>query len=103
MPKFLIFHPADERCNHECRVDIPFQCIGEIEAESLMAVFGRAQNDFSMAYRKLKKRSTCVGDVVVDDKGNAFMIMDTGFKSLTMRSAIVVNVSIEEKPVFNRS
>lgn len=79
---FLIFHPSTGAINHEMKSGVyKYDLIHSLEANSLKDAFKLAQNDFSEEYALLDKRSTCIGDVIVnlDDQRVHHMVAGTGF------------------------
>jgi hypothetical protein len=61
-----------------------YECIGSVEAESIVDAFRLAQNDFNEEYASLGCRSTSVGDIITDGD-NHYMVKGKGFASCDPR------------------
>jgi hypothetical protein len=81
MQTYIIYHPVGGM-NPLCDESRTFKKVATISAPSLSNAFTRAQNDFSEAYASYGIRSTSVGDVIEDHKGDHYMVMGLGFKYL---------------------
>ena len=78
---FRIMHPVGGVLNHDLKRGLyEFEVIYDIEAKSLIHAFRGCQNDFNESYAKLNKRSTSVGDIIIDlDEQICYMITGRGF------------------------
>lgn len=79
MHTFFIYHPKGGLLNIWESLDKEFECIGSVQAKNINDAFVQSQNDFNEDYRKLCKRSTCVGDIIVPLDGKAQMVSGLGF------------------------
>lgn len=67
MTNYKILHPIGGSLNHNmARGLYEFENICSIDCESLEEAFKLSQNDFSERYASLGKRSTSVGDIIID-------------------------------------
>jgi hypothetical protein len=65
--KYNIYHPKEGFLNIMCKLDVcDYEFVASVDARNLVSVFYQAQNDFNPEYASLEKRSTVVGDIVVD-------------------------------------
>jgi len=80
---FRILHPIGGTINHDLERGLyEYEEIADIKATSLNNAFLLSQNDFSNEYASLNKRSTCVGDIIIDDENNHWFIHGKGFLSI---------------------
>lgn len=82
MKNFRIMHPINGVLNHNMERGLyEYQTIQEyFQADSLNDVFRLTQNDFSKTYASLGKRSTSVGDIIIDlDRNIHYMVANIGF------------------------
>jgi hypothetical protein len=81
MKTFKILHPVGGVLNHNMERGLyEFEAICAIDAESLEQAFKLSQNDFSDVYASLNKRSTSVGDIIIDtDDSVCYMVFGIGF------------------------
>lgn len=67
MMKYKILHPQNGVLNYQCmRGQFAYKEIAVVKAQSLQDAFKLSQNDFSNEYASLNKRSTSVGDIIID-------------------------------------
>jgi len=67
MVMYKILHPKNGVLNTQCvRGQFAYEPIVSFTAKSLNDAFRLAQNDFSDDYASLNKRSTSVGDIIID-------------------------------------
>lgn len=67
MKNFRILHPIGGALNTDMNRGLyEFEQICSIDCESLEQAFKLSQNDFSKRYASLGKRSTSVGDIIID-------------------------------------
>ena len=67
MITYQILHPKNGVLNTNCiRGQFSYEKITSIKAKSLNDVFRLSQNDFSREYAALNKRSTSIGDIIID-------------------------------------
>lgn len=94
MKKYFILHPLDGLLNNDCSsLTHSFEKIAEIEANSLDDAYYKSQNDININYRMLNKRSTSVGDIIVDcEVGIIYMVEDVGFSILCNHEHIINNI-----------
>lgn len=97
MKIYNIYHPLDGKLNTECKhYAYMYECIGTVEANSIVDAFRLSQNDFNEEYASLDRRSTSVGDIITDGD-NHYMVKGTGFSSCDPRllqyTCPTVNVS----------
>jgi len=80
--RFGIYHPKGGELNMCCKLDThKYEYVGSVEVQNLVQVMYKAQNDFNPEYAALGKRSTSVGDIIVN--GNAvFMVKGVGYKRI---------------------
>jgi hypothetical protein len=81
MQEYRIYHPVGEM-NPLCDETRTFRYVATVSATSLSNSVGRAQNDFNDEYAGLGIRSTSVGDVIEDHKGDHYMVLGIGFRYL---------------------
>ena len=81
MKNFRILHPVGGALNHNMERGLyEFEQICSIDCESLEEAFKLSQNDFSDRYASLNKRSTSVGDIIIDVKEEKhYMVSGKGF------------------------
>ena len=81
MKNFAILHPVGGALNHNMERGLyEFEQVCSIDCTSLGEVFRLSQNDFSERYASLNKRSTSVGDIIVDTNNDIhYMVSGTGF------------------------
>lgn len=81
MKNFRILHPVGGTLNNDMNRGLhEFEHICSINCESLEQAFKLSQNDFSERYASLNKRSTSVGDIIIDtDDYIHYMIAGRGF------------------------
>lgn len=82
MKNFRILHPVGGVLNHRLERGLyEYEIIQEhLVAKSLDDVFRLTQNDFSKTYASLGRRSTSVGDIIIDlDENIHYMIAGKGF------------------------
>ena len=81
MKTFKILHPVGGILNTNMdRGLYEFEHICSIDCESLEQAFKLSQNDFSERYASLDKRSTSVGDIIIDtDELVHYMVAGRGF------------------------
>jgi hypothetical protein len=82
MKNFRILHPIGGTLNHNMERGLyEYETIQEyFQANSLNDVFRLTQNDFSKTYASLNRRSTSVGDIIIDlDQNIHYMISGKGF------------------------
>ena len=85
MKIYNIYHPIDGKLNTQCKYyTYMYECIGFVEANSIVDAFRLAQNDFNEEYASLGHRSTSVGDIMTDGD-NHYMVKGTGFASCDPR------------------
>jgi hypothetical protein len=81
LKRFGVYHPKGGAMNTVCDVDIDYEYITFVEAENLVRVIYKTQNDFNEDYASLGKRSTSVGDIVTSNK-QVYMVKGTGYKRI---------------------
>ena len=81
MKKYQIHHPINGNLNHNCKRGVyEYAHICSIDASSLEEAFKLSQNDLSERYASLNKRSTSVGDIIVDTESNThYFVKNIGF------------------------
>lgn len=81
MKSFNVLHPIGGDVNSFLKRRIyEYEFVCSVEAESINHVFSMCQNDLSEKYASLNKRSTCVGDIIVDaDEQKHYFIAPIGF------------------------
>jgi len=81
MKTFEILHPISGCLNTKMSRGLyEFESVCSIDCESLEQAFKLSQNDFSERYASLDKRSTCVGDIIIDKQEDVhYMVSGTGF------------------------
>ena len=81
MKNFRIMHPVGGALNtNMSRGLYEFENVCSIDCESIEEAFRLSQNDFSGRYASLNKRSTSVGDIIVDnDELIHYMVTGRGF------------------------
>lgn len=81
MKNFQILHPVGGAINHNMdRGLYEFEHICSIDCESIEQAFKLSQNDFSERYASLDKRSTSVGDIIIDNTTSInYMVAGRGF------------------------
>jgi hypothetical protein len=74
--RFGIYHPKDGMTNDTCTMDMAYEYVISVEAESLVksVVMGSV---FNPEYRALGKRNTRAGDLITDEH-KLFMVDHTG-------------------------
>ena len=84
MKKFKILHPVNGVLNHDCiRGLYEYEHICSIDAKSLEESFKLSQNDFSERYASLNKRSTSVGDIIIDIREEKhYFVSSIGFTEI---------------------
>jgi hypothetical protein len=83
MGTYRILYPVGGSLNHECaRGVFEYEDICGIECGSLDGAFLLGQNDLSDRYSSLNKRSTSVGDIIVDPNGTHYFVMGMGFQEI---------------------
>jgi len=103
MKNFKILHPFDGSLNHNMdRRLYQFEQICSIDCESLEQAFKLSQNDFSEKYASLGKRSTSVGDIIIDtDEMIHYMIAGRGFIEIPPTVAMYIDWSNHMKDLKN--
>lgn len=81
MRNYRIFHPVGGVLNTQLKRGVyEYEQICSIDAKSLEEAFKLAQNDFSERYASLGKRSTSVGDIIVDVREERhYFVHNVGF------------------------
>jgi hypothetical protein len=79
---FYVFHPLIGGVNHDCEIEQPFIMVATVRAKDLSHAFYKAQN-FQDDYAMMGVRSTCIGDLLMDNSDEVHMVMGRGFKELT--------------------
>lgn len=80
MKTFKILHPVGGVLNTNMDRGLhEFEHICSINCESLEQAFRLSQNDFSKKYASLNKRSTSVGDIIIDTNEVHYMVAEKGF------------------------
>lgn len=91
MNTYRILHPLDGMINHYAeRGKFEYETICTVQAKNLNDAFILGQNDFSEEYAELGKRSTSVGDIIIDDSADAqeyplgkhYFVMGVGFQEI---------------------
>lgn len=85
--KFVIMHPVGGVLNTEESTTVQFEKVAEVECHSVGQAFQLAQNDFDANYAKLGKRSTSVGDLIVEGE-QVFMVTGLGFVDVTSQNPL---------------
>lgn len=99
MASFRILHPENGLLNHNLHTGLyEFEHVCFIDAESLEEAFKLAQNDFSESYASLDRRSTSVGDIIVDlDEQVFYMISGIGFIEIPPVVAAHIHMMMQNK------
>ena len=98
--RFGVYHPLNGALNTACDVEkLDYEYITSIESENLVRVFYKAQNDFNPEYATLGKRSTSVGDIVVDND-RMFMYMGVGFKRIPKTKALYEKIMTLDEAII---
>lgn len=81
MKNFKILHPVGGFLNHNLERGLyEFEQICSIDCKSLEEAFKLSQNDFSERYSSLNKRSTSVGDIIIDVREEKhYFVANVGF------------------------
>lgn len=82
---YSIFHPNHSVVNDRADVTLwpsAYQWVAYVYANSLNDALIHAQIDYTPEYAAQGERDTTVGDVIEHD-GEAFMVLDNGFKKLS--------------------
>ena len=84
MVTYKILHPKNGILNTKClRGEYAYEPIVSFSAKSLDDAFKLAQNDFSDDYVSLNKRSTSVGDIIVDLRHEKhYFVSNIGFTEI---------------------
>lgn len=84
MITYHILHPKNGVLNTQCiRGQFAYEKVALIRAKSLEDAFNCSQNDFSDDYASLNKRSTSVGDIIVDLRHEKhYFVSDVGFTEI---------------------
>lgn len=84
MKNFRILHPIGGTLNTNMERGLyEFEPICSIDCESLEQAFKLSQNDFSERYASLNKRSTSIGDIIIDtDENIHYMVAPRGFTEI---------------------
>jgi hypothetical protein len=93
MKNFKILHPIGGVLNtFMTRGLYEFEQVCSIDCESLEQAFKLSQNDFSDRYASLGKRSTSVGDIIIDtDEIIHYMVAGTGFIEIPSTVAMYID------------
>lgn len=83
MKTYKIYHPI-AGMNHQCLQGVyEYYEVCQVEAENRNKVFFMGQNGHSDDYTALGKRSTSVGDIIVDvQEDKHYMVMGVGFQEI---------------------
>lgn len=84
MKKYQIYHPINGNLNIDCKRGVyEYTHICSVDALSLDEAFKLCQNDLSERYASLNKRSTSVGDIIVDTESNThYFVKGIGFQEI---------------------
>ena len=84
MKQFKILHPVGGVLNTSLKRGIyEYEHICSIDCNSLEEAFRLSQNDFSDRYGSLNKRSTSVGDIIIDtEEWKHYFVDNQGFKEI---------------------
>lgn len=84
MKKFFILHPLNGELNTKASTTAhSFEKIAELTTVDVSHAYYAAQNDFNEEYAKLGKRSTSVGDIIVNvTDGIMYMVEGSYFSVL---------------------
>jgi len=82
--EFTIMHPKNGVLNQFCERGVyEYEYITTRIQTSLDEAFRMSQNDFSDHYRALGRRSTSVGDIIIDlENGQHYFVSGTGFTAI---------------------
>ncbi len=84
MITYKILHPINGILNTQCvRGQFAYEPIISFMAKSLDDAFKLAQNDFSKEYASLNKRSTSIGDIIIDlTHDKYYFVSNVGFTKI---------------------
>lgn len=99
MRKFSVFHPVNGVMNHNCDTSLTFTKVCETDQPSINSVFYNTQNDFNMAYKSLKIRSTSVGDIIRDEQANTYFMIEGVGMSLVTPDKLPTMIEYEPKNI----
>lgn len=71
-----------------------YERAGKVEADNLEDAFRLSQNDFG-SWSENDRRSTSVGDLIIDPSGFVALVAPTGFVSMTKTGNQIVAAEIE--------
>lgn len=80
---YTIKHPVGGHLNNDCeRGHFQYETICLLDCSSLQEAFEMSQNDFNPDYNLLGKRSTSVGDIIVNPENVHFFVDKIGFTEI---------------------
>jgi len=84
MKNFKILHPVGGALNHNMERGLyEYEHICSIDALDLKEAFKLSQNDFSERYASLGKRSTSIGDIIIDVREEKhYFVAGNGFNNI---------------------
>lgn len=90
MKQFTIYHPKNNRMNHNCDKQVfEYEEICSLSCYDINKAFMYCQNDFNNSYADLNKRSTSIGDIIINETTDKhYMVKGLGFEEI---SRAVVN------------
>jgi hypothetical protein len=98
--RYGIYHPKEGFLNIMCKLDVcDFEYVGTVEARNLVSVFYQAQNDFNPAYASPGKRSTMVGDIVVDGD-QVHMFRGVGLKRIAKTTKLYKDIMATDEAIM---
>jgi len=84
MRTFVIYHPLNSDFNFRCKRGVfEYEEVAVVQKNSLNEVYQWSQNDFNTTYKCLEKRSTSVGDIIVDrELDKHYFVAGCGFQEI---------------------
>lgn len=75
---FHVYHAVNKLCMFTEKLEQPREYVGFILAKDLNDAWEKSQNDFNPHYAMYGKRSTSVGDMLMDETG-FYLVKNSGF------------------------
>jgi hypothetical protein len=103
MITYKILHPKNGVLNTDCiRGQFAYEKVTLVKAKSLQNAFYCSQNDFSDEYASLNKRSTSVGDIIVDLRHEKhYFVSGVGFTEIPHTVASYIDWTNELEDLKN--
>lgn len=78
---FNVLYPHDGSINHTCDLKAAaYDFVYAISCADVNETFRHGQSCHNPALEFVGCRSMCIGDIVLDEKGNFFMVMPVGYR-----------------------